>query len=1046
MNVTWRGKTYVGTLLDCTKHDWAPPRFCESPTSDIESKSLKSGRGKRARSSFTDTTGIDTRSVTTSKLRNGKGRRTANSGFVPVSPAKGGVEGGSSATSSSSSGLLINSGNSFGIGSGGGVSLNNTSNNNDSLNVNKRKGRPGDLDLSSGETENSGSKRGRLSKNSESDSNYASQQTYTPCSPVLIECPEPNCSKKYKHINGLKYHQSHAHCGSNFNVVNDVSQESSSNSKDTFATDSKEDGLLSDGDGGDSVVDITDNVTTIVCSKQDGSEGGSTTKLLDSDKHHLKKLNSTDQPDGNSNSCDAFLVLDVCSSGKGEKNESSSCDQKPLSRDESGRPKLGTFGPSSELCHLSDSKDGDERVGSPAYSDISDDTPEQVQSVPQSAAASAPSNELAPSSGNSTTANSSAANTSQTASSQAQQPPPTQPQAPVPPSDHAASEHLNRTSSSSSLQQQQQHQLQSQAPVLPPSSQHHPFGLSPFPPFFGQSPFGLPPPPGLGVEGSQHKLTGSDLNDPNGAAALATNEADLFAYYRYRRAAGLPPGLPPMTPEQQHHMLLQQQQQQLQQQQQQLKSNDQQNSIHQQQFSQHLHPNSGKSGSPTNKEKHHSGGGGEKSKDNNSSNDNYNNNKPPIQELQNLKNRIQNFAFDQGSLYDAQKQQQLHLQQQQQQRSFLEMHHGVSSGEKPPETPTSKSSSSSSKQEKSSSSSKHHHSPHTKNMNKQQQEDRNSKNQQQSSGNDEGVPPTMETTGPPPPTNGYYYNPSYLPPHSFAGMAGNAHHHAHMASSFDSMLRATAMAANHHMALAAAGAGNPYGPPPSHPHHPGFLQSQMARYGSPGMGGPGGNGGPMMEGMPLPGRSSAPSPTTSTPTSAPKTSSSTNSSNNSNANSMHHQGSSHSFGAANQLKASERSSILSPTSNSPGGPNHHNSSNSYHKQSPSKPEHSHSPFSGPGSSGGGHPSGMNMAVSSGHGGLPSTASDPRNSMAGQPPPGMLQHQQQLQQHQQQQQAPRHPFPSAPHVGYSMFDPYSGKCDEQQPPPPSFWSMMNFSRQ
>lgn len=25
--MTWRGKTYVGTLLDCTKHDWAPPRY-----------------------------------------------------------------------------------------------------------------------------------------------------------------------------------------------------------------------------------------------------------------------------------------------------------------------------------------------------------------------------------------------------------------------------------------------------------------------------------------------------------------------------------------------------------------------------------------------------------------------------------------------------------------------------------------------------------------------------------------------------------------------------------------------------------------------------------------------------------------------------------------------------------------------------------------------------------------------------------------------------------------------------------------------------------
>lgn len=27
VNVTWRGKTYVGTLLDCTRHDWAPPRL-----------------------------------------------------------------------------------------------------------------------------------------------------------------------------------------------------------------------------------------------------------------------------------------------------------------------------------------------------------------------------------------------------------------------------------------------------------------------------------------------------------------------------------------------------------------------------------------------------------------------------------------------------------------------------------------------------------------------------------------------------------------------------------------------------------------------------------------------------------------------------------------------------------------------------------------------------------------------------------------------------------------------------------------------------------
>lgn len=30
-------------------------------------------------------------------------------------------------------------------------------------------------------------------------------------SPIFIDCPHPNCNKKYKHINGLKYHQARAH-------------------------------------------------------------------------------------------------------------------------------------------------------------------------------------------------------------------------------------------------------------------------------------------------------------------------------------------------------------------------------------------------------------------------------------------------------------------------------------------------------------------------------------------------------------------------------------------------------------------------------------------------------------------------------------------------------------------------------------------------------------------------------------------------------------------------------------------------------------------
>lgn len=38
-------------------------------------------------------------------------------------------------------------------------------------------------------------------------------KTSSPCaiSPVLLECPEQDCNKKYKHANGLRYHQSHAH-------------------------------------------------------------------------------------------------------------------------------------------------------------------------------------------------------------------------------------------------------------------------------------------------------------------------------------------------------------------------------------------------------------------------------------------------------------------------------------------------------------------------------------------------------------------------------------------------------------------------------------------------------------------------------------------------------------------------------------------------------------------------------------------------------------------------------------------------------------------
>jgi len=180
VNVTWRGKTYVGTLLDCTKNDWASPRFCDSPTSDLEMRTPKN-RGKRGRAGtatpLSDPGVIDTSKSSSAKLRNGaKGRRgVTNAAFVtPVSPLKPdqwskrktrGSETESQEESSSATKSTKR------------------------LKLNKdSSGRQAGSPAPSGSVENSG-----------------------PFSPALIECPEPNCSKKYKHINGLRYHQSHAH-------------------------------------------------------------------------------------------------------------------------------------------------------------------------------------------------------------------------------------------------------------------------------------------------------------------------------------------------------------------------------------------------------------------------------------------------------------------------------------------------------------------------------------------------------------------------------------------------------------------------------------------------------------------------------------------------------------------------------------------------------------------------------------------------------------------------------------------------------------------
>lgn len=165
VNVTWRNKTYVGTLMDCTRHDWAAPRFCDSPTSDMESRGKGSGRPKRGRNSTSSGSDLsnytETRSSIHSKLRNStKGRRSSNA---------------SNGTRTPPCTLEKNAG--------------------------KRKTKETD-----GEETVQTSKRQKTGVRPNSSASEGGRHL-----PVLIDCPEPNCNKKYKHKNGLHYHLSHAH-------------------------------------------------------------------------------------------------------------------------------------------------------------------------------------------------------------------------------------------------------------------------------------------------------------------------------------------------------------------------------------------------------------------------------------------------------------------------------------------------------------------------------------------------------------------------------------------------------------------------------------------------------------------------------------------------------------------------------------------------------------------------------------------------------------------------------------------------------------------
>ncbi|XP_020839316.1 zinc finger protein 609 [Phascolarctos cinereus] len=192
VNVTWRNKTYVGTLLDCTRHDWAPPRFCDSPTSDLEMRNGR-GRGKRMRpnsntpvnetAAASDSKGTSNSSKTRAGA-NSKGRRGSQNSSEHRPPPSTATEDVKASPSSAT----------------------------------KRKNKPlSDMELNSSSEDSKGSKRVRTNSMGSAPGPLPGVKVEPAIldrncpSPVLIDCPHPNCNKKYKHINGLKYHQAHAH-------------------------------------------------------------------------------------------------------------------------------------------------------------------------------------------------------------------------------------------------------------------------------------------------------------------------------------------------------------------------------------------------------------------------------------------------------------------------------------------------------------------------------------------------------------------------------------------------------------------------------------------------------------------------------------------------------------------------------------------------------------------------------------------------------------------------------------------------------------------
>lgn len=163
LNVNWKGKTYVGTLLDChiplEEHKWGPP-------GEVLADKARGKRGGRCSRSRTPPVRIPIRK--SNKAVNHKNNARAKLFSMPVSPlAKDNVK-----------------------------ENGHTSKNRKHFNEND---------------ETTAEESDMTNKDEDSDENNpAEPDTLSPTS-RLIECPKPDCAKKFRDLNALKYHLSYAH-------------------------------------------------------------------------------------------------------------------------------------------------------------------------------------------------------------------------------------------------------------------------------------------------------------------------------------------------------------------------------------------------------------------------------------------------------------------------------------------------------------------------------------------------------------------------------------------------------------------------------------------------------------------------------------------------------------------------------------------------------------------------------------------------------------------------------------------------------------------